>query len=206
MIENASEKAWLEYTKAKESFILHLFYGQIKSTLKCTFCGEESATFDTFSNLSLDLVDIERNHLSQCFNSYFLGERINGWNCPKCKAPRDAIKKCDISKLPPVLIIHLKRFYADTYSFRKKTVYVDFPLTNLDMLPFVAPKERIIIANTTRTYNLYAISNHYGTLESGHYTGQINKHVILNIIIIICVILLFSTFYAKIHVYLHFTY
>lgn len=174
MIENASEKAWLEYTKAKESFILHLFYGQIKSTLKCTFCGEESATFDTFSNLSLDLpaVDIDRNHLSQCFNSYFLGERINGWNCPKCKTPRDAIKKCDISKLPPVLIIHLKRFSADTYSFRKKTVYVDFPLTNLDMLPYVAPKERNVIANTTRAYNLYAISNHYGTLESGHYTGK----------------------------------
>lgn len=174
MIENPSEKAWLEYTKAKESFILHLFYGQIKSTLKCTVCGEESATFDTFSNLSLELppIEIDRNHLTQCFNSYFHGERINGWNCPKCKVPRDAIKKLDISKLPPVLIIHLKRFYFDSHSYRKKTVYVDFPLTNLEMLPFVAPKERIMIANTTRPYSLYAIANHYGTLESGHYTGM----------------------------------
>lgn len=165
----------MEYTKAKESFILRLFYGQIKSTLKCTVCGEESATFDTFSNLSLELpsIDIDRNHLTQCFNSYFHGERINGWNCPKCKVPRDAIKKLDISKLPPVLIIHLKRFYADSYSTcRKKTVYVDFPLTQLDMLPYVAPKERMVIANTTRRYNLYAISNHYGSLESGHYTGM----------------------------------
>lgn len=88
--------------------------------------------------------------------------------------PRDAIKKLDISKLPPVLIIHLKRFYADPYenSFRKKTVYVDYPLTNLDMLPYVAPKERASIAATSRPYNLYAVSNHYGSLEAGHYTGE----------------------------------
>lgn len=172
---NASEKAWLEYTKAKESFILRLFYGQIKSTLKCKTCGEESATFDTFSNLSLELppIDIDRDNLTQCFNSYFHGENISGWNCPKCNVPRDAIKKLDISKLPPVLIIHLKRFYADPYgNYRKKTVYVDYPLTSLDMLPYVAPNERANIAATSRPYHLYAVSNHYGTLESGHYTGE----------------------------------
>lgn len=175
MDDNASEKAWLEYTKAKESFILRLFYGQIKSTLKCTVCGEESASHETFSNLSLELppINIDRDYLSQCFNSYFHGEKINGWNCPKCNVPRDAVKKLDISKLPPVLIIHLKRFYADPYShYRKKTAYVDFPLTNLDMLPYVAPKERANITPSSRPYNLYAVTNHYGTLESGHYTGK----------------------------------
>lgn len=51
----ASEKAWLEYTKSKESFILHLFYGQIKSTVKCTVCQKESYTYESFSNLSLEL-------------------------------------------------------------------------------------------------------------------------------------------------------
>ena len=174
MGDNASEKAWLEYTKAKESFILRLFYGQIKSTLKCKACGEESATFDTFSNISLELpsIEIDHDYLSNCFNSYFHGEIISGWNCPRCKVPRDAIKKLDISKLPPVLIIHLKRFYADSYSnCRKKTVKVDFPLTNLDMISYVAPKERANIRKA-KTYNLYAVANHYGTLESGHYTGE----------------------------------
>ena len=167
----ASEKAWLEYTKAKESFILRLFYGQIKSTVKCTQCGEESATFETFSNLSLELpmYNIDRCHITECFNMYFHGEKISGWNCPRCKCARDAIKKLDISKLPPVLVIHLKRFYADSYSFRKKQIYVDFPLANLDMLGYVSPKEKIHVTN--HDYNLYAVSNHYGTMESGHYTG-----------------------------------
>lgn len=170
----ASEKAWLEYTKAKESFILRLFYGQIKSTVKCKICGEESATFDTFSNLSLELpmINIERCHIMDCFNLYFNGENISGWNCPRCKVPRDAVKKLDISKLPPVLVIHLKRFYADSYSFRKKSIYVEFPYADLDMLQYVSPKERMSVSGTNHVYNLYAVSNHYGTMESGHYTGK----------------------------------
>lgn len=106
---------------------------------------------------------------------YFNGERVSGWSCPTCKAPRDAIKKLDISKLPPVLVIHMKRFYADSYSnstFRKKTIYVDFPLTDMTMLPYVARSEKNSGSNSKHTYKLYAVSNHYGTMESGHYTGQ----------------------------------
>lgn len=32
------QKAWLEYTKGVESVIHRIFYGQIKSTLKCNYC------------------------------------------------------------------------------------------------------------------------------------------------------------------------
>lgn len=173
----ASEKAWLEYTKAKESFILRLFYGQIKSTVKCIVCSKESATYETFSNLSLELPlnNLDHCDINECFNLYFHGEIVKGWNCPHCKVPREAIKKLDISKLPPVLVIHLKRFYADSYTpctFRKKNVYVDFPLTNLNMMQYVARTEKNSGSNSKHIYNLYAVSNHYGTMESGHYTGE----------------------------------
>jgi ubiquitin carboxyl-terminal hydrolase 8 len=140
----------------------------------------ESATFETFSNLSLELpmYNIDRYHITECFNAYFHGEQISGWNCPKCKEPRNAIKKLDISKLPPVLVIHLKRFYADGYGFQKKGAYVDFPLTDLNMLNYVSPKERAHHKNPI--YNLYAVSNHYGTMDSGHYTGkQAHSHNVI---------------------------
>ena len=39
------------------------------------------------------------------------------WHCPKCKMPRDAVKKIVIWKLPPILLIHLKRYAFDS---RKK--------------------------------------------------------------------------------------
>lgn len=145
--------------------------------MKCTVCSGESATYETFSNLSLELPasNIDQCHIAECFNSYFHGERVCGWYCPYCKAQREAIKKLDISKLPPVLVIHLKRFYADQYMssiFRKKSILVDFPLSNMDMLPYVARTEKNNGSNSQHVYNLYAVSNHYGTMESGHYTGE----------------------------------
>ncbi|XP_067636782.1 ubiquitin carboxyl-terminal hydrolase 8 isoform X2 [Eurosta solidaginis] len=169
-----SEKAWLEFTKAKESLILHLFYGQIKSTVKCVECNKESATYESFSNLSLELPSNSNVcYLNQCMDMYFSGERIHGWNCPNCKKKRDAVKKLDISKLPPVLVIHLKRFYADSdiigNSYKKKQNYVRFPLENLDMTPYIAKSE--LRSVTPKTYQLYGVSNHYGSMESGHYTA-----------------------------------
>lgn len=114
---------------------------------------------------------------------YFHGERVKGWNCPHCKAPREAIKKLDISKLPPVLVIHLKRFYADPFTsstFRKRTVYVDFPSTDMNMMPYVARSEKNNGSNSKHIYSLYAVSNHYGSMESGHYTGERWLHNVSN--------------------------
>ncbi|KAH8264640.1 hypothetical protein KR038_011263 [Drosophila bunnanda] len=170
---SASEKAWLEFTKAKESMILHLFYGQMKSTVKCVACHKESATYECFSNLSLELPPNSNVcQLSQCMDMYFSGERIHGWNCPNCKTKRDAVKKLDISKLPPVLVVHLKRFYADpsnSCAYIKKQNYLRFPLENLEMSPYIARAESR--AGTPKTYQLYAVSNHYGSMEGGHYTA-----------------------------------
>lgn len=178
-IENlsASEKAWVEYFKGKESYISGLSYGQIKSTVKCTSCGKESATYECFSSLSLELpLDTNRCELNDCLEMYFDGERIRGWNCPQCKSNQDAIKKLDISRLPSVLIIHFKRFYADPDAistvYKKKQNYVKFPLTDLDMSPHVAPSEKFRNQKLIdRRFQLYGVSNHYGTMESGHYTA-----------------------------------
>ncbi|XP_050679288.1 ubiquitin carboxyl-terminal hydrolase 8 isoform X2 [Leptidea sinapis] len=166
-----SERAWHEYTKSKESLILRLFYGQIKSTVRCTVCGTHSATYDSFSNLSLELPPhAGRCALDDCLKLYLNGETIPGWNCPNCKEKRDAVKKLDISRLPPVLVIHFKRFYVDPkeYScnaYRKKQTYIDFPLENLDM------RQYSLNCTGNPIYDLYAVSNHYGSMEGGHYTA-----------------------------------
>lgn len=170
----ASDKAWYEFTKQRESIILRLFYGQMKSAVQCSVCNTESTTFDTFSNLSLELPqNANRTNLQHCLNMYFDGEQVSGWMCPSCKHTRDAVKKLDISRLPAVLVIHLKRFNVnhDHGGYSKKQNYVEFPLTGLDMRSYLARSEMINKVNTKTTYNLYAVSNHYGTMETGHYTA-----------------------------------
>ncbi|CAH2053994.1 unnamed protein product, partial [Iphiclides podalirius] len=173
----AADRAWHEYTRCKESLVLRLFYGQIRSTVRCLRCSERSATYDSFSNLSLELpANASRCTLQDCLRLYLNGETIPGWNCPKCKEKRDAVKKLDISRLPPVLVVHFKRFYVDpkeysSNAYRKRQTYIDFPLEELDMSQFS------LHCPGNPMYNLYAVSNHYGSMEGGHYTAYCKSSV-----------------------------
>ncbi|KAG7309478.1 hypothetical protein JYU34_005446 [Plutella xylostella] len=172
-----AEKAWQEYTKCKESLVLRLFYGQMKSSVHCKTCSASSLTYESFSNLSLELPSKHnRCTLQDCLNLYLHGETIPGWNCPNCNEKRDAVKKLDISRLPPILVIHFKRFYVDPKeymcnAYRKKQTYIDFPLEDLDMRPFS------LHGSSNQLYNLYAVSNHYGSMEGGHYTAYCKSSV-----------------------------
>lgn len=176
-LEATGEKAWGEFIRNNRSIVLDLFYGQQKSTITCRVCGKESVTFEPFSNLSLPLPSKEKCRLQDCLTLYLAGEVISGWNCPSCKEARTAIKKFDITRLPPILVIHLKRFMADRVGggwCHKRLHMVDFPLEDLDMTPFTVENSE----QRFHTYNLYAVSNHYGTMERGHYTAFCKNRVL----------------------------
>lgn len=52
--------------------------------------------------------------LNDCFELFTQLEELsdeNSWMCTKCKKQTNAYKKLCISSVPPVLIIHLKRFF-----------------------------------------------------------------------------------------------
>ncbi|KAG8543739.1 hypothetical protein GDO81_023789 [Engystomops pustulosus] len=86
--------------------------------------------------------------------------------CPVCKLKQDASAKAQIWKLPKILILHLKRFEYKGCLKRKLKTNVDFPMKNLDLSPFVSP---LIVKQ--QKYKLYAIVNHSGELDFGHYTA-----------------------------------
>ncbi|XP_055300839.1 ubiquitin carboxyl-terminal hydrolase 8 [Sitodiplosis mosellana] len=170
---NKSEVAWREFLKNMQSIIHSMFFGQIRSTVKCRSCKFESATYEGFSHLSLELPQDNRQcDIYDCLDLYFDGEVIEGWTCPQCKQNREAIKKLDISRLPPVLVIHLKRFYAslDTpNTYHKKPNYVHFPTNDFQIKDYITNslKQRLML----NSYDLFAVSNHYGTMNRGHYTA-----------------------------------
>ncbi|KAL5235637.1 hypothetical protein ACI65C_003047 [Semiaphis heraclei] len=166
--KETGEEDWGNWTKANNSIIQQLFYGQQKSTVSCDTCFEKSVTFEPFLSLSLPLPS-EGNKctLSDCLQLYLNGESICGWHCPKCKRSRDATKKLDIMRLPPYLIIHLKRFSSNGY---KKNSNVEFPKVNLDMSNFINGSE-----HRNWKYCLYGVSNHSGSLDGGHYTASCLK-------------------------------
>eukprot|EP00903_Cladosiphon_okamuranus_P012270 g11508.t1 len=92
-------------------------------------------------------VALSRNRLpkklsvSECVDCFLEREQLDDtemWYCSSCKEHRRAFKLLEFWRLPPVLIIHLKRFSYDTYggwaaSREKIEDFVTFPVRGLDM-------------------------------------------------------------------------
>lgn len=74
--------------------------------------------------------------------------------------------------MPPVLIICLQRFKShNTYFKDKLEEKVNFPLEGLDLKPYVISHEDARGEPVILTYDLMAVTNHYGSLSFGHYTA-----------------------------------
>jgi len=130
--------------------------------------------------------------LEDCLSLFTQSEVLSKedpWYCGGCKDFVQASKKFDLWKLPELLVVHLKRFsytrfvqvyhvvercddadgcvsVADRVWRDKIDTFVDFPIDGLDLSGFCSnPDEHGAV------YDLYAISNHYGGMGGGHYTG-----------------------------------
>nr|XP_006000772.1 PREDICTED: ubiquitin carboxyl-terminal hydrolase 15 isoform X3 [Latimeria chalumnae] len=107
--------------------------------------------------------------LKDCIELFTTKEKLGAedpWYCPNCKQHQQATKKLDLWSLPPVLVVHLKRFSYSRYMRDKLDTLVVFPITDLDMSEFLINPN----AGPSR-YNLIAVSNHYGGMGGGHYTA-----------------------------------
>jgi len=111
--------------------------------------------------------------LEKCLETFAEEEQLSAqdtWYCQECKEHVQAHKKFTISKVPKLLLIHLKRFsYRGQYRERIDDL-VKFPINDFDISKFVDEPHA-----TTMKYDLFAISNHYGTMGGGHYTAFVRK-------------------------------
>ncbi|KAL0769703.1 hypothetical protein Bca101_034853 [Brassica carinata] len=63
----------------------------------------------------------------------------------------------------------------------KLETFVNFPIHDLDLTKYVANKN----LSQPQLYELYALTNHYGGMRSGHYTPHIKLDMIGYIILVI---------------------
>lgn len=195
---------WDRYKHNHNSFLVELFQGQFVSSLKCSVCGQTSTTCNAFMNLS---VEISLPHgpqglkLTQCIDAFVKEEVLEGenaWydsfcrtrelikhrNCPTCKRPQRATKQLRIARLPTILVVHLKRFhYAGPWRDKLNT-FIDYPMQNLDLTKYVlggSEASRVPNADTSQRYlyDLYAVTNHFGTLSGGHCTSVVSASAYL---------------------------
>ncbi|EGG12365.1 ubiquitin-specific protease [Melampsora larici-populina 98AG31] len=189
----ASAREWEIYKRRDNSVIVELFQGQYRSRLQCLTCGTTSTTYNTFMYLSLPIPTgrgMSKVSLTQCLDAFLkeeIMEKDDAWNCPKCKTRRKATKRLSIARLPPILLIHLKRFSFKGPFSDKLEAFVQYPLYGLDLTNYIpAPLESLNNHHPSKksssknggggggggpstVYDLYAVCNHFGSLSSGHW-------------------------------------
>ena len=98
-------------------------------------------------------------------------EKENEYFCPNCKRNVNAYHKSDIFYMPPYLIISIKRFVRNYLSktkiqLLKKNDFLNYNIDYIDFDNFVTgPK------NPKNVYTLYAVNQHSGSNEGGHYSS-----------------------------------
>ena len=96
-------------------------------------------------------------------------EKDNEWKCGRCKKKVIITKKLSLFYLPKILIICIKRFSrGGFYGYSKNDEYIDFPLENLDMDKYICHNG---FEPNFFKYDLFAVSQHYGSTGGGHYTA-----------------------------------
>ncbi|XP_076655681.1 ubiquitin specific protease 16/45 isoform X2 [Halictus rubicundus] len=121
--------------------------------------------------------------IQSCLNQFTALELMDGSNkvsCEACTARERKVKEnckmiCTpstkqylISRVPAVLILHLKRFQAQRIDFRKVTRHVSFPIL-LDLSPICKNHKK------PKMYSLYGVVEHSGTIHGGHYVAYVKS-------------------------------
>ncbi|KAJ4500989.1 hypothetical protein C8R41DRAFT_913518 [Lentinula lateritia] len=192
----AGEYEWQVWRQSNDSIIVDFFQGMFRNQLRCMKCEKTSTTYNAFSILSLPVpARSGKIPLQNCLKAFFNVEVMEGddaWDCPRCKTKRPATKTLSLARLPPVLVIHLKRFEVNGRFSDKIDTFVDFPVKGLDLTELMPPPlpvgadqsllnggmvNGVMSRDDPRIqvgpykYELYGVTNHYGNLSSGHYTA-----------------------------------
>ena len=140
--------------------------------------------------------------LEECLDAFSKEEKIPEAYCSKCKDFRVQTKRMSLWRLPPVMIIHLKRFQFTQTMRRKLRDLVVFPTEGLDLSRIMAtdPVNSVVegvtikdnkasnqngfssdeLKDTGRSemlYDLYGVVHHQGALSGGHYVASLKSEI-----------------------------
>lgn len=175
----SAQEAWAQYREiVDDSPLVELLVGQLCSTITCGECGNKSHCWDPFWDLSLPLPG-RRSAGGSSASSYLgspssyssrgscsLRDVIEEFTsketldddvmCGQCKRATKSTKQISWSRLPQVMILHLKKFTNDGYKLSSTEIQIDRQLTF-----------------NGKSYQLKACISHHGHSScSGHYTSH----------------------------------
>ena len=143
---------WDEYTYRMDPLIKN-FHGLYHSSTTCQSCKVENNKWDLFNNISLNT---NHNNFKDWVDNFSQTEKIEGYQCEKCKKHQTAMRKIEVWRFPKTLILH---------TINKSLCKISTELVVNETL------------NSSCKYELKGIGFHTGpNINSGHYYCCINKN------------------------------
>lgn len=191
-VDEASGDGWLEVghkqkpavTRSSghmtyESPITRIFGGKIRSEFKVPG-NKTSVTLEPYQPLQLDIGSPEINNIIDALKGLTKPESIQG-DFNSSRGPNvTATKQVFIENLPPVLILHLKRFQYDSVTRGTQKIWkkIGYPL-DLEIPREVFPPNRrniMMAQGGLPKYRLIGVIYHHGKNASGgHYTVDVRR-------------------------------
>merc|ERR1712038_734172 len=158
-----------------KSPLAEMYQGQMRSQVQHSN-AEPTATLQPFLTSQLDIQSEKICNVADAIACNFAEEAIDGYMCSKTNQEIEASRSMSLEELPPILVLHLKRFIYDESSngCQKLLKNIDFPVDleiNKDIL---SSNSRSKYPTKQRQYKLFAVVYHNGSeATKGHYVTDI---------------------------------
>uniref|UniRef100_A0AAR2JWQ6 Ubiquitin carboxyl-terminal hydrolase n=1 Tax=Pygocentrus nattereri TaxID=42514 RepID=A0AAR2JWQ6_PYGNA len=159
--------------------ITDIFGGHIRSVVYQQ-SSKESATLQPFFTLQLDIQSEKIRTVQEALETMVARESVQGYTT-KTKQEIEISRRVTLEELPPVLVLHLKRFvFEKTGGCQKLIKNIDYPVDLEISKDLLSPGVRSKTLKGQRTYRLFAVVYHHGnSATGGHYTTDV-FHIGLN--------------------------
>ncbi|KAJ3339476.1 FACT complex subunit spt16 [Gonapodya sp. JEL0774] len=159
-------------TEQADTPISKIFGGRLRSVVRAPGV-KDSIVSEPFQALQLDVTPDNVHTITDALRALTHTEHISDFQTPSGKKV-DATKQTTFEALPPVLLLHLKRFAFDKQrgDVEKVVKPVHYPATLKIEPNLISPAARSALKGVS--YKLVAVVYHHGLFSAGgHYTADV---------------------------------
>jgi ubiquitin C-terminal hydrolase len=159
-------QAWSEFYAKGYSPVVEQFFGQQMTATICRNCKNKNSRFEPWMMIKapIDTDAGDNQPLSSCIDKAFDKEVIDDYECDNCKTRSQVDLEHTISKLPPVIILSLKRWDNNNNKIRTK---VNIDLDKTDFAKWISFPS--VAKHISTEYTTFAVIEHHGGSRGGHY-------------------------------------
>ena len=157
--------SWADFYAKGYSPVVEQFFGQQMTATICRNCKNKNTRFEPWMMIKAP-IDKSKNpqSLAECIDRAYDKELLDDYQCDNCKTRGQADLEHTISKLPPVIILSLKRFDNSNNKLRNK---IDIDLNSVDFAKWTSFPS--VTKHIRTNYSVFAAIEQFGGTRGGHY-------------------------------------